>query len=110
MDLFTLINFYIVPGVLVGFIYASGAIGITLLFSVLRFANLAHGDMITLGAYLCLIGIGIGTPIWLAVAHGDANSGNVVFIVRSSVLCTPSLKAKNYDGDGVSRYRLYAAC
>ena len=67
MDWLSFTNFYLIPGILVGFIYASGAIGITLLFSVLRFANLAHGDMITLGAYLCLSFITFGTPMWLAV-------------------------------------------
>lgn len=52
MDFMELLNFYIVPGVVLGSIYALGAIGITLIFSILRYAHLAHGDMATLGAFL----------------------------------------------------------
>lgn len=48
------INFYLVPGVVLGCIYALGAIGISLVFGILRFANFAHGDTITLGAYVTL--------------------------------------------------------
>lgn len=45
------INFYFIPGLLLGSIYALGAIGITLTFGILRFANFAHGETMTLGAY-----------------------------------------------------------
>ena len=46
------INFYFIPGLVLGCIYAMGAIGITLLFGILKFAHFAHGDLITLGASL----------------------------------------------------------
>jgi len=46
-----LINFYIIPGLVLGSIYALGAIGLTLTFGILRFANFAHGETMTLGAY-----------------------------------------------------------
>jgi branched-chain amino acid transport system permease protein len=46
-----LINFYLIPGVILGSIYALGAIGLTLTFGILRFANFAHGETMTLGAY-----------------------------------------------------------
>lgn len=45
------INFYVIPGLVLGSIYALGAIGITLTFGILRFANFAHGEIMTLGAY-----------------------------------------------------------
>lgn len=41
-----------VNGVFLGSILALGAIGITLIYGVLRFANIAQGDMMTFGAYL----------------------------------------------------------
>ena len=47
-------NFYLIPGLVLGSIYALGAIGITLTFGILRFANFAHGETMTLGAYLAL--------------------------------------------------------
>ena len=56
MDAFSdFINLYFLPGLAVGCIYALGAIGISLLFGILRFAHFAHGDMMTLGAYLAVI-------------------------------------------------------
>ncbi len=45
------INFYFIPGVVLGSIYALGAIGLTLTFGILRFANFAHGESMTLGVY-----------------------------------------------------------
>ncbi len=45
------INFHLMPGVILGSIYALGAIGISLTFGILRFANFAHGEYLTLGAY-----------------------------------------------------------
>lgn len=45
------INFYLIPGIVLGSIYALGAIGITLTFGILRFANFAHGEIMTLGVY-----------------------------------------------------------
>ena len=63
-----LINFYIVPGIVLGSIYALGAIGITLVFSIMRFAHLAHGDLATMGAFLALAVVtGLGTSPWLAL-------------------------------------------
>ena len=46
------INFYLIPGLVLGSIYALGAIGITLTFGILRFANFAHGEIMTLGVYI----------------------------------------------------------
>ncbi len=42
----------LVVGIVVGSILALGAIGLTLIYGILRFANFAHGDMMTLGAYI----------------------------------------------------------
>ena len=49
------INFHLIPGLVLGSIYALGAIGITLTFGILRFANFAHGETMTLGAYFTLL-------------------------------------------------------
>ena len=43
----------VVNGVFLGGIIALGAIGLTLVFGILNFANVAHGDFMTIGAYLC---------------------------------------------------------
>ena len=44
-----------VVGIIVGSVLALGAIGLTLIYGVLRFANFAHGDMMMLGAYLAYL-------------------------------------------------------
>jgi len=41
-------------GLLIGSIYALGAIGLTLTMGILRFANFAHAEMMTWGAYMAL--------------------------------------------------------
>jgi len=41
-------------GLLTGAIYALGAIGLTLTMGILRFANFAHAEMMTWGAYMAL--------------------------------------------------------
>ena len=41
-------NFVLVPGLAYGSQLALGALGITLLYGILRFANFAHGDTMAL--------------------------------------------------------------
>jgi branched-chain amino acid transport system permease protein len=50
----------VADGFVIGSIIALGAIGVTLVYSILRFANFAHGEFLTWGAYLAwttLLGI-----------------------------------------------------
>ena len=47
----------IIFGIVSGAIFALGGIGISVIFGILRFAHLAHGDMMTFGAYLALAAI-----------------------------------------------------
>lgn len=46
---------YALTGITLGCIIALGAIGLTLTYGVLRFANFSHGDILTAGAYIGLI-------------------------------------------------------
>jgi len=45
----------IVQGVMVGGLYAMFAVGLALIFGVMRLVNIAHGDLIVLSAYVALI-------------------------------------------------------
>ena len=45
---------FIVDGLLIGGLIGLGAIGVTLTYSILRFANFAHGEFISWGAYAAL--------------------------------------------------------
>jgi branched-chain amino acid transport system permease protein len=67
MALTDFINLYLIPGVLLGAIYALGAVGITLVFGILRFAHLAHGDLITVGAFLAFALTALGLNPWAAL-------------------------------------------
>ena len=68
MTVLDFINFYVVPGLVLGSIYAVGAIGITMVFGIMRFAHLAHGDMATIGAYFALAAVGLfGVSPWMAL-------------------------------------------
>ncbi|MGN8159006.1 branched-chain amino acid ABC transporter permease [Salinisphaera sp. RV14] len=54
-------------GIVLGSILALGAIGLTMIFGVLRFAHFAHGDLMTVGAYIAFTFVHwLGWPLWLA--------------------------------------------
>ncbi len=50
-----LLNFVVVPGLSYGSQLALGALGITLVFGILRFANFAHGDTMAFGTMLVIL-------------------------------------------------------
>jgi len=61
-------NFVLVPGLAYGSQLALGALGVTLVFGILRFSNFAHGDTMAFGAMATIlvtwwmksVGIGLG--------------------------------------------------
>ena len=54
----------IIEGVLLGGVYALFALGLSLIFGIMRLVNLAHGDLILLAAYLVLSATtAIGLPL-----------------------------------------------
>jgi branched-chain amino acid transport system permease protein len=57
------INLYLVPGLTIGSVYALGAVGISMIFGILRFAHFAHGDLMTIGGY------GVLTAVWFIPVH-----------------------------------------
>jgi neutral amino acid transport system permease protein len=55
-------------GLTLGAIYALGAVGLTLVYGILRLVNFAHGDFLTFGAYMAyLMSVTWGLPIEVAV-------------------------------------------
>ena len=66
---------YLVDGLLLGSTLALGAVGLTLTYSILGFANFTHGDLITWGAYFVLSLV----LAWTAAAGpGSASSAPVL--------------------------------
>lgn len=49
----------IVQGILLGGLYALFAAGLSLVFGIMRLVNLAHGDLIVLGAYIILLVVSV---------------------------------------------------
>ncbi len=54
-ELVFFINNVLIAGSVTGSIYAIGAVGVTLVFSIMRFAHFAHADMMTFGAFMVLL-------------------------------------------------------
>ena len=48
-------NFVLIPGLTYGSQLALGALGVTLIFGILRFANFAHGDLMALGTMFVIL-------------------------------------------------------
>src|SRR5450631_1598286 len=57
----------LLEGVLLGGVYALFAVGLSLIFGIMRLVNLAHGDIIVLAAYLILTAMAVaGVSLGLA--------------------------------------------
>jgi len=56
----------IVYGIVLGSIISLGAIGLTLVYGIIRFANFAHGDLMSAGAYFNLF-IVAGVLPWMGI-------------------------------------------
>src|SRR6478672_11528744 len=55
-------------GLSLGAIYALGAIGLTLVYGILKLVNFAQGDMLAFGGYMAyLANVTWGLPFWVAV-------------------------------------------
>ena len=51
-------------GLSLGAIYALGAVGLTLVYGILKLVNFAHGDFLTFGAYMAyLVNVTWGVPL-----------------------------------------------
>ncbi len=55
-----------VYGIVLGSIISLGAIGLTLVYGILKFANFAHGDLMSVGAYIALFLV-TGPLAWIGV-------------------------------------------
>jgi neutral amino acid transport system permease protein len=55
-------------GLSLGAIYALGAVGLTLVYGILRLVNFAHGDFLTFGAYMAyVVNVTWGAPLVVGV-------------------------------------------
>lgn len=67
---------FIADGLIMGALIGLGAVGVTLTYSILRFANFAHGELLTWGTYLTLaISAGLGALFGGAGTIGSLSFG-----------------------------------
>ena len=58
----------LIYGVVLGSVIALGAIGVSLTFGILGFANFSHGDLMSAGAYVALVFFTtLSWPLWIAL-------------------------------------------
>ncbi|NPV70078.1 MAG: branched-chain amino acid ABC transporter permease [Firmicutes bacterium] len=69
-----------INGIAIGGIYALIAVGFSLIYSILRFTNLAHGSLLAVGAYAGLLGAGL---LRLGLAGSIAVAGAATAIVAA---------------------------
>ena len=92
-SIIVLLNFIIIPGISYGSQRALGALGVTFVYAILRFANFAHGEIMSFGAMITIlftwffqsqnIGLGILPTALLALPMG---------IIATIILCIISDK------------------
>lgn len=66
--LVAILNFVVIPAAAYGAQLALGALGVTLIYGILRFSNFAHGDTMAFGTAICILltwllqslGVGLG--------------------------------------------------
>jgi len=76
----------LIYGIVVGSIIALGAIGISLTFGILRFANFSAGDLMTLGAYLAFaLVVGGGLPMVIAFPLAAAGTAVAAVVIDRAV-------------------------
>ena len=62
-----------INGLSLGAIYALGAVGLTLVYGILKLVNFSHGDLLTFGAYMAyLVNVTWGLPLIYGIAFAIA--------------------------------------
>ena len=54
-SIIVILNFIIIPGISYGSQLALGALGVTFVYAILRFANFAHGEIMSFGAMITIL-------------------------------------------------------
>ena len=77
----------VLNGLMAGSVLALPAIGLTLIFSVLRFTNFAVASLMTVGAYAGLVAnVTLGMPVYVALLAAFAVAGLVGWLSDEFVL------------------------
>src|SRR5256885_16406225 len=85
-----------IDGLMLGFVYGLAAMGLTLIFGVMRVINLSHGPVIALGMYAVYVlftGAGVNPYLGVVIAAvtGLALGVAIYFIAVDRVINAPEL-------------------
>ncbi|WP_435347400.1 branched-chain amino acid ABC transporter permease [Haloarchaeobius sp. HRN-SO-5] len=81
-------------GLVTGSIIAAGAIGLSLVYSIAEVPNFAHGDMITVGAYLALV---VNRPDEISLLPGLPGGAVSLVVAAAVALVVASLFGAVYE-------------
>jgi neutral amino acid transport system permease protein len=70
-------------GLSLGSVYALGAVGLTLVYGILKLVNFAHGDFLTFGAYMAfLMNVTWGVPLVFAIFFAMAMTAGLSIVLE----------------------------
>ena len=90
-ELVFFLNKVVIAGLIVGSVYALGAVGVTLIFGILRFAHFPHGDMMTAGAFVALV------LLWMFPGAGAAVGLPTAFVLMPIAMAVTAIFAVGLD-------------
>lgn len=76
----------VINGIGIGMIYFLLAVGLSIVFGLLRFVNFAHGAFYLLGAYVCYQLIAMGLSFWLTLVIGPIIVGFCAWLIERLLL------------------------
>ena len=96
---------FLADGLVSGSLIGLGAVGLTLTYSILRFANFAHGEFMTFGAYAALLAASALSAFVSSEGLGDASISPALLIAAPVAFCLAGLFALALDRVLFSRLR-----
>src|SRR5699024_1504073 len=76
----------VINGIGIGMLYFLLAIGLSIVFGLLRFVNFAHGAFFLLGAYVCYQAVLLGVNFWLTLILGPLLVGMLAYVIERLLL------------------------
>jgi branched-chain amino acid transport system permease protein len=62
------------------------SLGLAVIFGMMKVINLAHGEFMMLGAYVCVLCVNAGAPLWLAFAGAFVAVGLFGVVVERTII------------------------
>jgi len=76
----------VINGIGTGMLYFLLAVGLSIIFGLLRFVNFAHGAFYALGAYLCFQALQMGLNFWAALVLAPLLVGALAWLIEVVML------------------------